>query len=195
MLSQVGFDIIFSGDGVQEDDTALADAVKASPCPVVLASKLDFASKIESDGTSGYYYDYYVKDEAAAYDGLQQYAEKGFTNALLDTDGYVRRAYLRVSSGSSVYPSFVSKILELCGTDTSVFPDTVTFRYSGRPNEFEAVPMHKVMDGSIPADYFADSIVIIGAYDEGLLDSYSVPIDHGTLMYGAETHANVIPVR
>ena len=190
--SVIDFDIIFSGDGVQEDDTALADAVKASPCPVVLASKLDFASKIESDGTSGYYYDYYVKDEAAAYDGLQQYAEKGFTNALLDTDGYVRRAYLRVSSGSSVYPSFVSTILELSGTDTSVFPDTVTFRYSGRPNEFEAVPMHKVIDGSIPADYFADSIVIIGAYDEGLLDSYSVPIDHGTLMYGAETHANVI---
>ena len=190
--SVIGFDIIFSGEGNAEDDTAFADAVKDSPCPVVLASKLDVVSKVETDGASGYYYDYYVKDEATAYDELQQYAEKGFTNALLDADGYVRRAYLKVSSEGTDYPSFVSKILKISGTDTAAFPDIVEFRYSGKPNEFEVIPMHRVIDGSIPADYFAGSIVLIGAYDEGLLDSYSVPIDHGTLMYGVETHANVI---
>ncbi len=187
----IGFDIIFSGEGDPAADAALADAVAKSG-PVVLASKLDISSKIASDASGSYTYDYYVKDEATAYSALSEKAESGFTNALLDKDGYVRRAYLTVRSQGSSYPSFVSQVLRAYGIETGSLPDVIEFKYTGRPNEFEAVPMCRVMDGTVPPDYFADSIVLIGAYDEGMLDSYSVPIDHSRLMYGVEAHANVI---
>ena len=189
----IGFDIIFSGEGDKADDEAFADAISDAG-KVVLASKLDIASNIKSDISGRYNYEYYVSDEAKAYDKLisNPNVVSGFTNALLDDDGYVRRAYLKVKSGSEEYPSFVSQILKLSGTDISYLPDVIGFRYSGHPDEFESVPMCRVMDGSVSPDYFADSIVLIGAYDEGMLDSYSVPIEHGRLMYGVETHANVV---
>ena len=44
----------------------------------------------------------------------------------------------------------------------------------------------------MPADYYADKIVLIGPYATGLQDAYFTPIDRATQMFGVEFQANVI---
>lgn len=60
------------------------------------------------------------------------------------------------------------------------------------PGEFEIISMSDVLDGTVKAEHFDDCIVLIGAYEEGMMDSYRVPIDYSTQMYGVELQANYI---
>ncbi|MBQ8413387.1 MAG: HD domain-containing protein, partial [Lachnospiraceae bacterium] len=54
------------------------------------------------------------------------------------------------------------------------------------------ISMADVLDGTVSGDYFEDCIVLIGAYEEGMMDSYRVPIDYSSQMYGVELQANYI---
>ena len=65
--------------------------------------------------------------------------------------------------------------------------------YVGGPGQYEAIPFHLVLDGSIPPEYFEDAIVLIGPYTVGIAkDTYMTPLDHQQPMYGVEVHANAI---
>lgn len=189
----IGMDVIFSGTNGAEGDRLLAEAVGKSG-NVILASKLEVDSRAERIN-GGYILRSYIEDEITAYDALHAVSTAGFTNMILDDDGYVRRAYTTIESEKDLYKSFAYCIAERMvdnKEELAQFPQIVEIRYTGNPNEFETVSMSAVLDGTIPSDYFADSIVLIGAYEEGMLDSYRVPINHSKQMYGVECHANVI---
>lgn len=189
----IGIDVIFSGTNNSEEDKRFVRAVEESG-NVILASKLDTGSQVirsEKD----YSLEYYVKEEITAYEALNEVSEPGFTNIILDEDGFVRRAYTQIISEGKTYKSFAYLIAERMSEDTerlSSLPAVVEIKYSGNPGDFEAIPMSKVLDGTVPVSFFSGSTVLIGAYEEGMLDSYRVPINHSASMYGVECHANAI---
>ena len=129
-----------------------------------------------------------------AFDALREAGEQGFTNIILDDDGYVRRFYTYIDDGEKVYKSFAVKVAEkITGEDyTKILPETAEIQYTSKPDEFATVSMADVLDKTIPASYFANSIVLIGAHEEGMLDSYKVPVDRANQMYGVECQANAI---
>ena len=64
--------------------------------------------------------------------------------------------------------------------------------YSGKPGAYyDDFSFVDLMEGNIPGDIFADSIVLIGPYATGLMDHVVTSIDHSEVMYGVEYLANV----
>ncbi|MGN0653617.1 MAG: CHASE2 domain-containing protein [Oscillospiraceae bacterium] len=188
----IGIDVIFSGTNNSESDKALVEAVKNSG-NVVLASKLETDTRrIKTE--NGYVLQNYVKNETTAFEELNAVSFSGFTNIILDDDGFVRKAYTTILSDKKLYKSFSYMVAEsICDEEELVkLPNIVEIRYTGKPDDFETIPMSKVLDGTVPEGYFADSVVLVGAHEEGMLDSYRVPIDRSTEMYGVECHANAV---
>ncbi|MCR4585635.1 MAG: CHASE2 domain-containing protein [Lachnospiraceae bacterium] len=182
----IGLDVIFSGTNGSAEDEALTQAVSGAG-NVVLASSLESAHELLSDNDS-YYIRTYIKNEYKPYEALAAVAEYGFTNVITDDDGIVRRAYTQIPPDHRSFAYVIaSKLKELPEYDTRE-----ELAYSMKPGEVEAVSMTKVLDGSIPASHFADSIVLVGAYTGGMLDSYKVPCDYSREMYGVEIQANYI---
>ena len=188
----IGIDVIFSGTNNSESDKALVEAVKNSG-NVVLASKLETDTRrIKTE--NGYVLQNYVKNETTAFEELNAVSFPGFTNIILDDDGFVRKAYTTILSDKKLYKSFSYMVAEsICDEEELIIlPNIVEIRYTGKPDDFETIPMSKVLDGTVPEGYFADSVVLVGAHEEGMLDSYRVPIDRSTEMYGVECHANAV---
>ncbi|MCR5119687.1 MAG: CHASE2 domain-containing protein [Lachnospiraceae bacterium] len=182
----IGIDVIFSGTNDSEEDAALTEAVSKAG-NVVLASSLESDRELVSrDGI--YYTRTYISKEHTPFKELAEAAEYGFTNVITDGDGIVRTAYTQIPPS---YKSFAyviaSRLSELPEYDTRE-----ELAYSMKPGEVEAVSMAKVLDGSVPASHFAGSIVLVGAYTGGMLDSYKVPCDYSREMYGVEIQANYI---
>ncbi len=182
----IGIDVIFSGTNDSEEDAALTEAVSKAG-NVVLASSLESDRELVSrDGI--YYTRTYISKEHTPFKELADAAEYGFTNVITDDDGIVRTAYTQIPPS---YKSFAyviaSRLSELPEYDTRE-----ELAYSMKPGEVEAVSMAKVLDGSVPASHFAGSIVLVGAYTGGMLDSYKVPCDYSREMYGVEIQANYI---
>ena len=181
----VGIDTIFSGHSEGEGDRLLLEA--ASGRNIVLASKINVSTHIRRGSL-----EQYVSSEDVAYDELNAVTSRGFTNAILDDDGYLRRSYTTIHSGVNTYDSFAVAMLKAIGCDYGQLPSIIEISYSGNPGDFEVISMMDVLNGTVPASHFSDSIVLLGAYDDGLMDSYSVPITHKNLMYGVEIQANTI---
>lgn len=189
----IGFDVIFSGTNNSSGEKRLSEAIKNSG-NIVLASKLETDSRIMKSENGEYFIDYYISEEVTAYDEISSSADSGFTNAILDDDGYVRRYYTVISSGDKSYKGFSYAVAEKAfGKDAlSHLAPIVEIGYSGNPGDYEIIPMSKVLDGSVPSGYFKDCIVLVGAYEEGMRDSYRVPIFRSGEMYGVECQANAI---
>lgn len=190
----IGIDVILSGTDFSEGDKRLAEAVKNAG-NVVLASKLETSSRAVRSEDGSYSVQTFISDEITAYDDLSSAAESGFTNIILDSDGFVRRTYTLVQDGGQTYKSFAYLIAQkACDNPETLekLPQIAELRYTGKPEEFETIPMSAVLSGEVPARYFADSIVLVGAHEEGMMDSYKVPIDRSAEMYGVECHANAI---
>ncbi len=189
----IGLDIIFSGTNNSEGDKKLSEAIRKSD-NIVLASKLETDSRVVKSESGEYFMDYYISEEVRAYDDIFFASDSGITNTILDEDGYVRRFYVTFRSGGRIYKSFSYVIAEkVYGKESlSHLSPIVEIEYSGNPGDFEIIPMSKVLDGSVPSGYFKDCIVLVGAYDEEMMDYYRVPIFRSGEMYGVECQANAI---
>uniref|UniRef100_UPI004055C34C CHASE2 domain-containing protein n=1 Tax=Acetatifactor sp. TaxID=1872090 RepID=UPI004055C34C len=189
----IGMDIVFSGSNGAEGDELLAEVAQRYE-NLVLASSLTVDSYIYKDN-GNYYTAQYVSGEGKPYDELAAVADYGFTNAIFDEDGFVRRTYTRITSEHDeerkVYDSFAYIIASKLGVSEDYAPQ-VEIAFTSKPGEFETISMADVLDGRVPADYFKDCIVLMGAYEEGMMDSYRVPVDYSKEMYGVELQANYI---
>lgn len=177
----IGIDVMFTGEGNSEGDRELVESV-ANAGNVILASKLETGSRVVlSDDNNRYYNQNYITDETTAFYELAQVSDAGFTNMILDEDGYIRRAYTYIETEEGIYKSFGFRVAERMVDEPERLydnPSVVEFSYTGKPGDFEKIPMSMVLDGTVPASYFTDSIVLIGAYEEGMLDSYQIGRAH-----------------
>lgn len=196
----IGFDILFSTGKDAEADARFAE-VCAEYGNAVTGFGYVFGKKISKDESGDLYENSMtVEEKVLPYPMLSEGTEQGFVNALMDEDdSIIRKTFLffeeedgtrTESFSSAVY----KKYMESCGEKT-VYPTTkniMAFRYSGEPGDYENISLIDVLDGTVPAEAFDGSIVLVGAYAEGLMDAYFVPVDRARQMYGVEIHANVI---
>jgi CHASE2 domain-containing sensor protein/signal transduction histidine kinase len=141
---------------------------------------------------------------------LAQAARKlGHIHLEHDSDGVVRSVFLNESLNGQRWPYFALALAQLGRptlqpaasaanpTETvinSVWKRTqqlhIPFAASG---QFQSVPYVSVLRGEVPAEFFTDKYVLVGATAMGLTDSYPTPVS-GTsgAMPGVEIHANAL---
>lgn len=197
----IGFDVIYSEKTEETPDKYFA-AICEQAGNVVTVQSFSFKEMPERDESGTVVYNpYHIDHVIAPYDSLRESVTCSFANTLVDQDGYVRQtmAYLDYE-GEPVY-SFASQIYidyQASRGEEAVIPDTYGqnnryyFSYSGKSGGYNVVSMADVLDGTIDARIFKDSIVLVGAYAVGMQDSYTPAISHNSQMYGVEIHANII---
>ncbi len=192
--SVIGMDVQFSGTNNSDADEKLIETCSKYD-NIVVASSITFDTYLYQDFDGEYHTLKYVSEEAKPYDGLDKVVDYGLTNAIFDDDGLVREIYTRISSNYDgeiqVYDSFAYKIASKVG-EVNNYPSRVEIALISKPGEFEVIPMSQVLAGNIDDEYFDDCIVMVGAYEEGMMDSYRVPIDYSKQMYGVEMQANYV---
>ena len=189
----IGVDFVFSGTNNSPEDAMLVEACRGHD-NVIMASSATFDSRVYEENDK-YYSVQYISGEGKPFDELANVVDYGFTNAIFDDDGRVRRVYTRLEfemdGKVETYDSFSYMIAKRVG-QVKDYPSQVEIALVGNPGEFEIISMVDVLNGKVSAGYFDDCIVLVGAYEEGLMDSYGVPIDYSSEMYGVELHANYI---
>ncbi len=199
----IAFNVLFVGDTEPECDEALAKAA-AKHGNVITGANLVY------ENSSGYY----VQDNDAItdddvqlclveepYDRLKAVSEFGFSNAVLERDGYVRYTISSVDYNGEAIDSFAYKIYkkhcELSG-ETFTEPKLMNpghrfgFTYTGKPETFEMISMCDVLDAAVDPKAFQDCIVLVGAHATGLMDQYNVSVSRTEQMYDVEVNANIL---
>lgn len=143
-----------------------------------------------------------------------------FDSPLIDADGVFRRAPLLQIYRGDVYPSLALAVARLAqgsppigllfagnaggemrGIDLEsvTIGDTVVpvneqaavyIPYRGRQGSFRYVSAKDIFASTVPLEYLAGKIVLLGASAAGLLDLRSTPV--GQRYIGVEVHANII---
>lgn len=196
----VGFDILLSSEKDEKTDKEFSEVCKKYN-NVVCGYSYVFSKELQEDENGVLLENSMtVKDKVLPYKELRESVEIGFVNALMDNDdSFIRSSFLSFneseevtakSFSAQVYEKYMkSQGLEVTyPTDKSV----MDFRYSGKPGDYENVSLIDVLNGNVPASAFDDCIVLVGAYAAGMMDSYFVPVDRSSQMFGVEIHANVI---
>ena len=204
--SVVGLDFILSDHYNEASDLALAEAAKGRD--VVIGTNIVYRGAVEKDENGKKYFNKsHIFNVEMPYEELDKVTDKGFTNAYIAADGYVRYSRnsilipeeLRDKAGRT-HESFSYRIYEKYQEKNSgriMVPEVnkegqFQFLYSGESGEFSVVSFDAVLSGKVPGAAFRDAIVLVGAYAPGLKDSYQAASDRGSVMYGVEIHANII---
>jgi len=196
----IAFDMLFSNE-----KNTLADNNFAQVCAkydnVVTGFSYVFTRKIESDKKGNLTVNKMaVEEKVVPYPALEKSTSLGFVNALMDEDDSIIRSsflYFEEEDGTrnrSFSSAVYEKYMEFLGEEAT-YPtekSSMMFRYSGEPENYEALSLIDVLNGEIPAEAFDGCIVLVGAYAPGLMDAYFVPVDRSRQMYGVEIQANVI---
>ncbi len=195
----IGFDILLSSEKDAKTDGEFAEVCKKYG-NVVCGFSYVFSKELEENEDGKLIENSMtVKDKVLPYKDLRDVVDVGFVNALMDNDdSFIRSSFLTFCESDTVTSESFSmkvceKYMETKGVeDFSSQAGVMDFRYSGNPGEYENVSLIDVLNGSVPAEAFDDCIVLVGAYAAGMMDSYFVPVDRSTQMFGVEIHANVI---
>lgn len=193
----IAFDVTFSGN-VDEGDQVFADAAKESG-NVVVVSQFLYEEKPEYDVDGKIVYP--IETIIQPYDALKAVTKQGFSNVSQDSDSKIRRVSFEVNYEGDTYDSF-SKVVyeEYCKlqgleNNTSIKLDPQgrsLINYSGKPGDYETISMVDVLNGTVDARAFADSVVLVGAYATGMQDNFNVPNGRSKQMFGVEIHANIL---
>lgn len=201
----IGFDVLFDGYKNQKTDIEFAEACKRHG-NVVCAFSYVFQRELTADSKGNLTVsNLSVADVIKPYDELYAVTKHGFANALMDNkDGLIRMSFLYFppdpQPGEELEFSFNAELYKayMAATDQEVhMPDDMeravySFRYSGKIGGFETVSFADVISGAVPAEAFDDCAVLVGAYAQGMMDSYYVPVDRSAQMFGVEIHANAL---
>ncbi len=192
----IGLDVLIVNEKGPEDQLLLDTCQKYSN--IVMASNLVLSAKIETVNGQSKLNPLHVDMVETPFKALSDYVQTGFANTIQDSlDNSVRYTILELEN----HHSFASAIVQMTKGPGSASPASymptdknngIFIDYTGGPGTYETLSMIDVLEGKIPAVSFQDSIVLVGAMAAGMGDSYSVPAQKGSQMYGVEIHANII---
>ncbi len=196
----IGLDIGFYGEKNQEDDARLVAACREAG-NVVAAGAVTFGPTLKDDAGGGVY----ARTEAVTlekpFPALLDAAAWGHTNINLDKDGVARSALGWLPVGGERVESFAETIYRVYTGAAPAIPLDANrqwrIAYSAKPYAYYGIPgagasLARVLSGEYPASAFAGSIVLVGAYANGMTDYYSTPVSLSERMHGVEVHANLI---
>lgn len=193
----IAFDINFVGQRDQEGDNALAEAAAGFP-HVVMASYINYGTKVMQSDSGEYQINtMYVENLELPYEALRDVTAHGFTNTVQDVDNYVRRSMLSESADDvrewnfawTIYDEY-RKVMGEQSREPNQVNSVYGFDYTAEPGMYEVYSYVDVVEGRCDPKVFQDSIVLVGAYAQGMMDQYMVPIARGTVMNGVEVQAN-----
>ncbi len=197
----VGIDTLYSGQTDPDADAHLARAAADLGNVVTATSAVMGTQYIDTDDGGMAIDTYAVLDYEEPYEELKAAVDTGHINAMYDMDGIMRHALLYIEpDGEKVYSMayiIASKYLKSMGEEVITPPVNKRGQfyvdYSAVPGDFyDEVSVADLIAGEVPADYYANKIVLIGPYAAGLQDAYFTPIERAGQMYGVEFQANVI---
>ncbi len=136
----------------------------------------------------------------------------GHINLTHDNDGVVRSVFLREGQDGQWWPNFSAALMALgeseqgarsppksavqtkvAGVDSWQRADQMVIPYAGNIGHIESIPYVAVLRGEVPAEFFTDKYVLIGATAPGMTDSYPTPVSSITgAMPGVEIHAQIL---
>lgn len=200
----IGFDVLFDGEKDKQTDHEFAEACKAHG-NVVTAFSYVFQRDVTADSDGNLEVNnLFVSDIIKPYDELYSATKHGFANALMDNkDGLIRTSFLyfppnpkpgetiEFSFNAELYKAYMSAVnepVELPDMDRAAY----SFRYSGKIGGYETISFCDVISGAVPAEAFDGCAVLVGAYAQGMMDMYYVPVDRSSQMFGVEIHANAL---
>ena len=123
----------------------------------------------------------------------------------IDHDGVMRSVFLHEGDGTRTWPHFALKVggenllppsLPPDGAGTAAFigrRDPMLIPYAGGSGHFKSIPYVVALRGEVPAEFFADKYVLIGATAVGMADAYPTPVSNQSGgMAGVEINANIL---
>lgn len=200
----IGIDVLFAGNKEEESDAYLTYAAGLMD-NVVLGSSAVFTSEIEESGDGSFSVnDFVVELYEEPFEELKEVTSCGFTNNMLDRDGIVRNALLSMELPSGEKKdSFSYEIYKKYARQHGL-PENLDEKiktnsryqwylpFSSYPEGYEEYSVAALFTGELEASELKDCIVLIGAYAEGLQDSFFTAAEHSIKMNGVEIHANII---
>lgn len=195
----ITFDIMYIESTQDDVDTEFAQTCKEAG-NVVTAFNLQFKEQPKMDENGKITFDrYYVEEADLPFAALEEAADHGYANTVVDNDGYVRRFKAVTEYDGQQYYSLATqtylKYMESTGGESSLpvmdEDGIVSFQYACQTGEYSVISLCDVLDGTVNPAIFNKGIVYVGAYAAGLMDSYAPAISHGSQMYGVEIQANI----
>lgn len=190
------FDIQFSGNVDEGDDAFAAAAKKSGNCVVVNQLIYKTRAQIDDDGLITYP----IAGVDEPFEALKDAAKTGYSNMAQDSDGVVRKILASQEYDGVNYSSFAKTIYEEYCRLQNISPMSIPvdkfgrsqINYSGKPGDYESISMSDVLSGKIDTRAFKGSIILVGAYAQGLQDNFKVPNGGSSQMFGVEIHANIL---
>ncbi|MFI3171231.1 MAG: adenylate/guanylate cyclase domain-containing protein [Eubacteriales bacterium] len=197
----IAFDMIFSEDLNEEGDLAFAEACADAGNVIVVEDYITEKKVVIGEDGEAELNTIYVSGISETYSPLNEVVDTGFAEVVPDEDGIIRQALWSLEvdgvEQSSLSRTIYEKYCETKGLEV-VVPSTDSFSrfgftFSGGPGDYDRYSFIDVLNGTIDTRLFEDSIVMIGAYAEGMQDSYNVACSiTGVQMYGVEIQANIL---
>ncbi len=201
MPAVVAIDTLYATNTKEDADNHLAEAASKLPTVIVgdvatfgTSKKVDDAGSIQIVQNS-------IVEFEEPYEALKNVTVQGHINAMYDTDGVMRHAMLYVTPGekgkiysmayetAKAYKEYLGEEITEPQTDKNGF---FYIPFSTTPEGFyDGVSVYDLINGDVPADYYAGKIVYIGPYAVALQDAYYTSISSAEQMYGVEIQANV----
>ena len=195
-------DILYAGTTTEEADARLAKAAE-NLGNVVTACLAEYGEQIVwEDGHAVSLNSSAVLAVEQPFEALKKVTVQGHINAMNDLDGILRHAllYADTQEGSRIY-SMAYETARLYAEQKGQTLEQPLVNSAGhfyvsfasRPGGYyDGVSVAKLINGEVPADYWAGKIVLIGPYATALQDSYFTSIAKAKTMHGVEFQANVI---
>ena len=193
-------DVLYAGATNPQADEHLA-AAAAALGNVVTATMARFGDQITWTDSRATSLKTTIVEYEQPYDSLRECTIQGHINAMTDMDGVLRHALLYVKPEEQPVNSMASRAAQLYLKQKGqelILPSTNAaghfyVPFTGLPGNYsDGVSIAWLIQGKVPADYWAGKIVLIGPYAPALQDTYFTSIDKGMPMYGVEFQANVI---
>ncbi len=200
----IGFDVILS-----EPETPQANSISSGDQKLAAALKQNGRTVLPVTITNAGYgltANLPTPELAAAAGAL------GHINLTHDNDGVVRSVFLREGQGGLWWQNFSTALLTIgeskqltstlpksavqtnvAGLDSWQRADQMYIPFAGNAGHIQSIPYVAVLRGEVPAEFFTDKYVLVGATAPGMTDSYPTPVVGITgAMPGIEIHAQIL---
>lgn len=192
----VGIDVVFAETSRlgEEDDLKLVKSLENIDYPVIMPVEvLDLA--IKSDGGAS------ASKFVTTNDIFRNNPNVSLAhvNLIIDKDGVVRRAPLKIKDTLNVFSSTslqaFSQIIgsKILNSDIVSNRDNISrIVYSQKPAGIRRIPFWRLLEDDNILKSLENKVVLIGATASDLHDENLVPISKGIAMPGVEIHANIL---
>lgn len=191
----IAFDMLFVTETDEEQDQQFADVLAQYDnviLPLYAETQGDFSVRrsVRSDELV------MVQHIVKPIDVLAEVSHQAHINALIDSDGVIRRTWLRLDSPEGEIPSMAYLAVEMAGNDVEHFlhydgMSSIAIKFEGSSYAFETVSFIDVLTGQFPVENFQDRIVFIGFTAVGIDGQDSGPVPGENNMQLVYVHANI----